>query len=90
MEKADKGEVVYKDEKEVLTRRWVWRQCDKDKVVGDTPSIFIPIDVMEGLETGLCEKVMNEMDQSIMQNRYGRVVHRDILSKQKLLTEFSI
>jgi DNA/RNA-binding domain of Phe-tRNA-synthetase-like protein len=90
IEKADKDEVVYKDEKEVLTRRWVWRQCDKDKVIGDTASIFVPIDVMEGLETGLCEKVMDEMEQSLSRNGYGRVVHRDILTKERLSTEFGI
>ena len=89
-ERVDRGEVVYKDEKEVLTRRWVWRQCDKDKVLGDTPSIFIPIDVMEGLEAGLCERVMEEMDRNLSLNSYGSIVHRAIVTKQKPLTEFRI
>jgi DNA/RNA-binding domain of Phe-tRNA-synthetase-like protein len=90
LEKVDKGEVVYKDEKEVLTRRWAWRQCDKDKVIGDTASIFVPIDVMKGLEAGLCEKVIGEMEQSLSQNEYGRIAHRDILNRQRPSTEFSI
>ena len=41
-ETAEKGEVVYKDDKDVLTRRWVWRQSNKDKVTPQTKSIFIP------------------------------------------------
>jgi len=28
VETVDANEVVYKDSKEVLTRRWVWRQCN--------------------------------------------------------------
>ncbi|MCX5813580.1 MAG: phenylalanine--tRNA ligase beta subunit-related protein [Proteobacteria bacterium] len=85
-----KGEVVYKDEKEVLTRRWVWRQCNKDKVTVDTTSVFIPIDVMEGLSEGLCGKIMDDMEHGLLQNGYGRVVHKDIITRNRLYTQFSI
>ncbi len=90
VEKVDEDEVVYKDEKEVLTRRWVWRQSNKDKVTVDTSSVFIPIDIMEGLEPGLCGQVMDEMDQALTKNRYGRIVHRDIITRQNLSTKFSV
>lgn len=89
-ENIEKGEVVYKDEKEVLTRRWVWRQCNKDKVTVDTTSLFIPIDVMEGLPEGLCVKIMDDMEQGLLQNGYGRVVHKDILNRNRLSTQFNI
>ncbi len=46
-ETAEKGEVVYRDEKDVLTRRWVWRQSNKDKVTPQTNYVFMPIDIME-------------------------------------------
>jgi len=87
---VDKGEVIYKDGKEVLTRRWVWRQCNKDKVTVDTTSVFIPIDVMEGLSEGLCEKIIDDMGQVLLQNGYGRVMHKEILTRNKLSTQFSI
>lgn len=45
-EKVPSGEVVYKDDYEVLTRRWVWRQCEKDKVTPSSRQVFIPIDVL--------------------------------------------
>ncbi len=45
-ETVPSGEVVYKDEQEVLTRRWVWRQCEKDKVTHSSRQVFIPIDVL--------------------------------------------
>ena len=41
-----KGELVYRDDREVLTRNWVWRQCEKDKTTEETRNIFIPIDVL--------------------------------------------
>jgi DNA/RNA-binding domain of Phe-tRNA-synthetase-like protein len=89
-EVVDKGEVIYKDKNEVLTRRWVWRQCNKDKVTVETTSMFVPIDVMEGLSQGLCREVMDDMEQSLLQNGYGRVTHKDILTKDKLSTQFDI
>jgi len=45
-ETVPSGEVVYKDDQEVLTRRWVWRQCEKDKVTPSSRQVFIPIDVL--------------------------------------------
>jgi len=82
-ENVDAGEVVYKDDKEVLTRRWVWRQSDKDKVTAQTSSIFVPIDIMEGLSDGLCKRVMTDMEEGILKNRYGRVTFKDILTRDK-------
>jgi DNA/RNA-binding domain of Phe-tRNA-synthetase-like protein len=90
VERVDKGEVVYKDRREVLTRRWVWRQCNKDKVTPHTKSLFIPIDIMEGLEEGLCDQVMADMEKGMRDNGYGKVVHRDILKSGRLFTEFQI
>lgn len=90
LEHADKGEVVYKDDKEILTRRWVWRQCHKDKVTSATTSIFIPIDIMEGLPESLCHEVMSDMEESLVRNGNGKVLHRDILTKDRLITEFHL
>jgi DNA/RNA-binding domain of Phe-tRNA-synthetase-like protein len=87
-ETVDADEVVYKDDREVLTRRWVWRQCNKDKVTAQTGSVFVPIDIMEGLPEGLCETVMTEMEEKLLKNGYGSVVFKDILTKTKTLTEF--
>ena len=40
------GEVIYADDKEVLCRRWNWRECDKSKMTEDTKNITL---VVEGL-----------------------------------------
>ncbi|MAF34583.1 hypothetical protein CMO91_01930 [Candidatus Woesearchaeota archaeon] len=40
------GEVIYKDDKEVLCRRWNWRECDKTKMTEATKNAVL---VVEGL-----------------------------------------
>lgn len=40
------GEVIYTDEKEVLCRRWNWRECDKTKMTPETKNVVL---VLEGL-----------------------------------------
>jgi DNA/RNA-binding domain of Phe-tRNA-synthetase-like protein len=90
VELVDASEVVYMDEKEVLTRRWVWRQSNKDKVTAGTKQIFIPVDVMEGLREGLCEDVLADMEAGLISNNIGRVLHRDILHRDRPATIFSI
>ncbi len=87
-ESVDANEVVYKDSREILTRRWVWRQCNKDKVTAQTSSIFVPIDIMEGLPDGICETVMADMEEGLLGNKYGRVIVKDILTKEKRSVEF--
>ena len=86
---VEKGEAIYRDDKDVLTRRWVWRQSNKDNVLNETTHVFIPIDVMEGLPDWLCQSVIRDMEESIIKNGYGKIIHRDILTKEKLQTEFA-
>ncbi len=40
------GEVIYTDEKEVLCRRWNWRECDKTKMMPETKNAVL---ILEGL-----------------------------------------
>ncbi len=88
-EVAEKGEVVYKDNKDVLTRRWVWRQSNKDKVKNETTHVFIPIDVMGGLPEWLCENVVRDMEEKIIKNGYGKTIHKNILTKDNITTKFN-
>lgn len=45
-ETAKEGEVIYSDGKEVLCRRWNWRECDKTKMTEETRDVVL---VVEGL-----------------------------------------
>ncbi|HHW91247.1 MAG TPA: hypothetical protein GX735_00930 [Firmicutes bacterium] len=51
-ETVEAGEVVYTDDQEVRTRRWVWRQGEKAKVVPGSRTIFFPIDGFRGISDG--------------------------------------
>jgi DNA/RNA-binding domain of Phe-tRNA-synthetase-like protein len=84
-----KGELVYRDDQEVLTRNWVWRQCEKDKATEKTKNIFIPIDVLGEVGREHAEKIVRELSELIP--RYlGGTLLSDILNKEKPSVEFSI
>jgi DNA/RNA-binding domain of Phe-tRNA-synthetase-like protein len=38
------GEMVYADDRDIRTRRWIWRQSDRGKVTPVSANIFFPID----------------------------------------------
>ena len=40
------GEVIYRDDEDVLCRRWNWRECDKSKMTADSRNLCL---VVEGL-----------------------------------------
>jgi len=60
-----KGELVYRDDREVLTRNWVWRQCDKDKATEKTKNIFIPIDVPGEVGRERADEIILELSRLI-------------------------
>ena len=89
-ETADKDEVVYKDNRDVLTRRWVWRQSDKDKVTPQTRYVFMPIDIMEGVDVALCDEIMERIGSILTKEGMGSVIHRDIVTPRHPSTEFAV
>ncbi len=40
------GEVVYRDDKEVLCRRWNWRECDKSKMTEQTTNALLVVEAL--------------------------------------------
>ena len=60
-----KGELVYRDDQEVLTRNWVWRQCEKDKATEKTDKIFIPIDVLGEVGAERTVEIISELSKLI-------------------------
>ncbi len=89
-ETAEKDEVVYKDARDVLTRRWVWRQSNKDKVIPHTKYVFMPIDIMEGVDTELCDEIMERVESRLARDSIGSVIHRDVVTASHPGTEFQI
>jgi DNA/RNA-binding domain of Phe-tRNA-synthetase-like protein len=60
-----KGELVYRDDQDVLTRNWVWRQCEKDKTTEKTKNIFIPIDVLGEVGRERADEIVRELSDLI-------------------------
>jgi DNA/RNA-binding domain of Phe-tRNA-synthetase-like protein len=82
-----KGELVYRDDREVLTRNWVWRQCEKDKATEKTKNIFIPIDVLGEVGRERAQEIILELSQRIP--RYlGGSLSSAILNRENPSVEF--
>jgi DNA/RNA-binding domain of Phe-tRNA-synthetase-like protein len=84
-----KGELVYCDDREVLTRNWVWRQCEKDKATEKTKNIFIPIDVLGEVGKERADEIIIEVSQLIPRYLGGTLLSA-ILSIEKPSVEFQI
>jgi DNA/RNA-binding domain of Phe-tRNA-synthetase-like protein len=84
-----KGELVYRDDREVLTRNWVWRQCEKDKATEETKKIFIPIDVLGEVGRERAEEIIRELFVLIPEYLGGNLLSA-ILDKEKPSFEFSL
>jgi DNA/RNA-binding domain of Phe-tRNA-synthetase-like protein len=84
-----KGELVYRDDQEVLTRNWVWRQCEKDKTTEKTKNIFIPIDVLGEVGRECADEIIRELSELIPKYLGGTLLSA-ILNREKISVEFSI
>ena len=74
------GEVVYRDNKEILCRRWNWRECDKSKMVEETKTVSL---VVEGLVLSKeeIETIINEL-QELVKKYVGGETKTFILNKE--------
>jgi len=82
LQKARKGEVIYADAKEVLCRRWNWRECEKTKMTEETQDVLL---VSEGLPPVMAGEIMETAtDLSRLVEKYcgGRINH-ELLSAEK-------
>jgi len=82
-----RGELVYRDDREVLTRNWVWRQCEKDKTTEKTQNIFIPIDVLGEVGKERADEIIQELSGQ-MPKYLGGTITSAILNSEKLSFEF--
>ena len=73
-----RGELVYRDGREVLTRNWVWRQCEKDKTTERTRNVFIPIDVLGEVGKEQTKEIVQVVSQ-LIPNYLGGTVFSAIL-----------
>jgi DNA/RNA-binding domain of Phe-tRNA-synthetase-like protein len=82
-----KGELVYRDDREILTRNWVWRQCEKDKVDDKTKNIFIPVDVLGEVGRGCAVEIIEDLSRMIP-GYLGGTILSDILDRANPSVQF--
>jgi DNA/RNA-binding domain of Phe-tRNA-synthetase-like protein len=85
--RVPKGELVYRDDREVLTRNWVWRQCEKDKATEKTKNIFIPIDVLGEVGRERADEIILELSK-LIPTYLGGTLFSSILNSNNLHVEF--
>ena len=74
------GEVVYKDNKEVLCRRWNYRECDKTKMTEDSKNVAIVLEALAPYPQEDLEKAINEISSLVKQ--LGADVQTNILTQE--------
>jgi len=57
------GEVVYVDDKEVLCRRWNWRECDKSKMTEETKNVALVVEGLPPTSKEDVEKIIEELSE---------------------------
>lgn len=64
-ETPKEGEVVYVDSKEVLCRRWNWRECDKTKMTEDTGEVLLIVEGLPPVTKEEVQKIIEELSNLI-------------------------
>jgi DNA/RNA-binding domain of Phe-tRNA-synthetase-like protein len=82
-----RGEPVYRDDREVLTRNWVWRQCEKDKTTEQTRNVFIPIDVLGEVGRERAGEIIQELSDLIPRHLGGSIISA-VLNRERPSAEF--
>ncbi len=69
------GEVVYVDEKEVLCRRWNWRECDKSKIIEGTKNVTLVVEGLPPTTEEKVERIIGELSRLVQKFCGGKVNH---------------
>jgi lysyl-tRNA synthetase class 2 len=64
---ARKGEVIYADEKEVLCRRWNWRESDKTKMTEETQDVLLVSEGLPPVAAEVMENIVADLNRLIQE-----------------------
>ncbi len=79
---AKEGEVVYADSKEVLCRRWNWRECDKTKMTEKTKDVILVVEALPPVTREELDEVEEDLSRLILKYCGGEI-RTDILDDGK-------
>ncbi len=80
-------EVVYSDDKEVLCRRWNWRECDKSKMTESTKNVCLVVEGLPPVTKEELEQITKELSGLVEQYCSGKTTSF-ILDKGSSEAEF--
>ncbi len=86
IETAKEGEVVYADSKEVLCRRWNWRECDKTKMTEETKDVILVLEALPPVTREELDEVEEDLSRLIT-SYCGGEIKTAILDETKRETE---
>ena len=79
-ETVNEGEVVYADARQVLCRRWNWRECDKTKMTSSTEEALLVAEALPPVGEKEIAQIIYEMGELI--GKYcGGEIRKAILNK---------
>lgn len=79
---ARRGEVIYADEKEVLCRRWNWRESTKTKMTENTKDVLLVCEGLPPVSVQDMERVVEDLARLVKQCCGGEI-NQGILSASK-------
>jgi DNA/RNA-binding domain of Phe-tRNA-synthetase-like protein len=85
-----KGEVVYKDSRSALTRGWVSRQSNKDRVSSDTTSVFMPVDILDYEAWPPVEQILDQLGVYLSDLGGTEISYRNVVDRKSPAAEFTI
>ncbi|MBW3004790.1 hypothetical protein KY310_03080 [Candidatus Woesearchaeota archaeon] len=80
-ETAEPGEVIYRDDKEVLCRRWNWRECDKSKMTEETKNVTLVVEGLPPVTKEEIDQIIKELAE-LVQKYCGGEAKTVILNKE--------
>lgn len=86
-EEIKKGEVIYRDDREVLCRSWNYRECEKSKITEKTKNVCL---VLEGLEHTSNEEISQALFalKALVGSFCGGICQEFFLDKDQLEAVF--
>ena len=78
IENPKEGEIVYTDSKEVLCRRWNWRECDKSKMTEHTKNVTLAVEGLPPVTNEEVKTILKELSE-LVQNFCGGEIKTFVL-----------
>jgi len=82
-ELVKKGEVIYRDDKEVLCRAWNYRECEKSKITEDTKNVALILEGLENTDQGELVRALKEL-RNLIEEHLGGECEEYLLDKHDL------